>query len=42
MRERNEEKQDSQFEYGWNALERTDSWINSCDSKISILRGFLV
>lgn len=35
------EEQTTQFEFSWNLLERTDSWISSCDSKLSILMGML-
>lgn len=33
--------QESNLEYGWKILERTDSWINSSDSKVSILIGIV-
>lgn len=30
-----------QLEYSWKILERTDSWINNCDTKIGILAGIV-
>lgn len=36
-----QESKESSLEYGWKVLERTDSWINSCDSKVSMLIGIV-